>query len=170
MYQKQDKLDEIFKFFRLEPIAGLFYLQMNLLRLFYTTFWGKSKNHYLIQQFLNVLARKKVSMKIKDFYTCNDFFRTIVQAHIIALCIHYQGLTKINDLQTLLSGVNWPGMIAQIKKQYLSFEKVQNLYNRREIDIFMDMATNLNARKQESETEQETAIYSGLQFENHTLR
>lgn len=101
-------------------------------------------------------------MKIKDFHACDNFFGTIVQAHIITLCMNHQGLTKINDLQSWLFRNNWPDMIAQIEGQYLSLEKVQNLHNGSEMDIFVDVATNLNARKQKFEMKQETAICSGL--------
>lgn len=92
-----------------------------------------------------MLAQKDISMKVKDFYACNNFFKTIVQAHIIALCIYYQGVTKINDLQILLSRKNWLDIMAQIEKQYFSLEKVEILCNKSGIDIFVDVATNLNA-------------------------
>ena len=100
---------------------------MNLLRLFFITFWGKSNNHYSFQQFHNVLARKEMNKKVKDFYAYDDFFRTIVQAHIIALCMHHKGFTKIDDLQTLLCKNNWPDVIAQVEKQYLGLDKVQDI-------------------------------------------
>lgn len=48
IYRKQDKPDTLYKYSWLEPIAGLFHLQMNLLRLFHITFWGKSKDQYLL--------------------------------------------------------------------------------------------------------------------------
>lgn len=63
-------------------------------------------------------------MKIKDFYVCNDFFKTIIQAHIIALCMHHQNLTKIDNLQTWLSYNKWPDLVTQVEKVYLGFEKV----------------------------------------------
>lgn len=47
MYQKQNKSNKLFKFFWLEPIARLFHLQINLVKLFYITFWDKSKDCYL---------------------------------------------------------------------------------------------------------------------------
>ncbi len=78
-------------------------------------------------------------MKIKDFYSCDDFFRTIVQAHIIAFCIYHQGLTKINDLQTWLSRNDWPNLIVQIEGQYLNPEKVQNLGDGAEMDVLVDV-------------------------------
>lgn len=61
-----------------ESMMGLFHLQMNILRLFYITFWGKSKDYYLLQQFHTILAQKRVSIKIKDFHTCDNFFRIII--------------------------------------------------------------------------------------------
>lgn len=89
-------------------------------------------------------ARKRISIIIKDFYACDDFFRTIVQAHIIALFLYYQDFTKINDLQTWLSKNNCPDIIAQIEKQYLDSENVQNLCDRAKINGFVDIATKLN--------------------------
>ena len=109
-------------------------------------------------------------MKVKDFHACDNFFKTIVQAHIIAFYIHFQGLTKINDLQTLLSRNNWPNIIAQIERQYLNTEKEQNLRNGAEIDVLADVATKLNTRKQKFETKQVTAICNSVQFKKHTLR
>ncbi len=106
IYWKQNEPDKLYRFSWVEPIAGLFHLQMNLLRLFFITFWGKSNDHYSLQRFHNVLVRKGISKKVKDFHACDNFFRTIVQAYIIALCMHHQSFTKIDDLQTWLSKDN----------------------------------------------------------------
>lgn len=38
IYQKQDEPNALYKFSWLKPIAGLFHLQMNVLRLFYISF------------------------------------------------------------------------------------------------------------------------------------
>lgn len=48
LYCKQDEPNTLYKFSWLEPIAGLFHLQMNLLTLFHLTFWGKSRDQYLL--------------------------------------------------------------------------------------------------------------------------
>ena len=89
LYCKQDEPNTLYKFSWLELIAELFYLQMNLLRLFHMIFWGKSRDQYLLQWFHIVLAQKRVSMKIKNFHIYNDFFKTIIQAHIIGFCMHH---------------------------------------------------------------------------------
>lgn len=78
-------------------------------------------------------------MKIKNFHTYDNFFKTIIQAHIIGLCMHYQGLTKINDLQIWFSRKDQPSMIVQIEEQYLDPEKVQNFHNKATINIFVDV-------------------------------
>lgn len=56
LYRKQDEPNTLYKFSWLELIAGLFHLQMNLFRLFYMTFWGKSRDQYSLQRFHVVLA------------------------------------------------------------------------------------------------------------------
>ncbi len=107
----------------------------------------------MLQRFHNVLAQKGVNIKIKDFHACDNFFKTIVQAHIIALCMHHQGLTKINDLQTWLFRNDWANLISQFEGQYLNFEKVQNLCDGAKIDVLVDVATKLNTRKQKFKVE-----------------
>ncbi len=49
-------------------------------------------------------------------------------------------------------------------------EKVQNLRNGAEIDVFVDVAIKLNTRKQEFEVERATAICNGIRFKKHTPR
>ena len=88
-----------------------------------------------------------MSKKIKDFHTCDNFFRTIVQAHIIAFCMHYQGFIKIDDLQTWLSKDNWTDIIAQVKKQYLGLDKVYDIRKKKEPGIFAEVAVKLDTRK-----------------------
>ena len=109
-------------------------------------------------------------MKIKNFHNCDNFYRTIVQAYIIAFCIYYKDLTKINDLQIWLSKNKWPDLIVQIEGQYLDPKKIQNLYNRAEIDILIDIATKLNTWKQKFEVKPVTAIDNGIQFKKYTPR
>lgn len=63
-------------------------------------------------------------MKIKDLHTCDNFFKIIVPAHIIALYIYYHGFTKITDLLIWLFKNDWLDLIDQIEMQYLNPEKV----------------------------------------------
>lgn len=65
-------------------------------------------------------------MKVKDFYICNNFFKTIIQAYIIVFYMHHQNFIKINNLQTWLSYKNWPNQLIQIAKEYLGLKKVQS--------------------------------------------
>lgn len=147
IYQKQDKPDTLYKYSWLKLIAGLFHLQMNLLRLFHITFQGKFQDQYSLQRFHSVLAQKKVNVKMKYFHACNDFFKMIVQAHIIAFCIYHQGLIKIDNLQTWLSCNNQSNLVAYIKKEYLGLEKIQNAYEGAKLNIFKEVAIKLDARK-----------------------
>ncbi len=98
IYWKLNKPNKVYRFSLVEPIAELFYLQMKLLRLFFITFRGKSNDHNSLQRFHNVLAWKGINKKVKDFYACDDFYKTIVQAYIIVLYMYHQGFTKIDDL------------------------------------------------------------------------
>ena len=86
-------------------------------------------------------------MKIKNFYACDDFFKPIIQAYIIAFCMHHQNLTKIDDLQTWLSYNNWPNLITQVEKEYLSLEKVQSVREGAEMNILAEVAIELGICK-----------------------
>lgn len=46
IYRKYDEKNLLYKYFWLEPIAGFFYLQMNIFCFFYTIYWGKPSDKY----------------------------------------------------------------------------------------------------------------------------
>lgn len=91
-----------------------------------------------------MLAQKRVSMKIKDFHTYDDYFKPIIQPHIITICIYHQSLIKINDLQTQLFENDWSNLIAPIEGQYLNSGKVQNFHDGVEINVLVNVATKLS--------------------------
>lgn len=81
----QIELGTLDKFAWLEPIAGLFYLQMNLFTMLFDQFWGKSGNIASLHRYQGVLKRPNVSKDMKNFYAYNTFFKHVVDTHIIAL-------------------------------------------------------------------------------------
>lgn len=102
----------------IEPIAGLFHLQMNILKLFTFTFWGQSNNECFFLHF-SIALKRKIYKNVKDFYSNNDFFCTIIHFNIIALCIHESGRTKFNLFQRWVSTQNWLELFKEVEKKYL---------------------------------------------------
>lgn len=168
IYRKQDELNPFYKFSWVEPIASLFHLQINALRLFHITFWGRPSDKYSLQRFHAVLSRKGVTQKVKDFHACDEFFRTVIHAHVIALCMHHLGLIKIDDFQTWLSRNNWPELIRSIEQKFLGPEEVQNIRDYIGEEAFAKVARRLDIRKQGFKTEQEVARQSGTRFRKQT--
>ena len=65
IYQKAEKPEILYTLGWIEPIAGLFYLQMNILKLFIFTFWGESNDKCFFLRF-NITLRRKVHKDVKD--------------------------------------------------------------------------------------------------------
>ncbi len=51
IYQKAEEPEILYTLGWIEPIAGLFYLQMNILKLFTFTFWGESNDECFFSHF-----------------------------------------------------------------------------------------------------------------------
>lgn len=78
---------KIIRFDWLEPIAGLFYLQINLLIMIFGKFWKKPRNVASLDQYARVLKQPKVSKNMENFHTYNMFFKHIINAYAIILVI-----------------------------------------------------------------------------------
>ncbi len=59
-------------------------------------------------------------------------------------------------------------MIAQVEKQYLGLNKIQDIRKGNEPGILVDIAVKLDARKQKFNVESETALRNGVRFRKHT--
>ncbi len=53
--------------------------------------WGKSGNAAFLSQYDEVLKQPKVLGDIKNFHTCDTFFKHLVNAHVIALLMKKTG-------------------------------------------------------------------------------
>ena len=102
----------VFNYFQyIEPIAGFFYLQMNMLKLFLGASCGKKDNCVSLAHFKVILGRNKALQDTKDFHACNDFFKTIAKSFAILLCMHGARSTNIAIFKTWLLQNDWQKMI-----------------------------------------------------------
>ena len=122
IYCKQEEPSYVYGFSWIEPVAGMFHLQMNILKLLLTTFWGQSGDEFSLQRLAMALRRSAVSPKNthKEFHACDDFFRTVIQANVIVLCINESGCTSSAAFQTWLSRNNWPALLKLVQEKYLN--------------------------------------------------
>ena len=71
----------------IEPIPGLLYLEINILKLFLFTFWKKSNDKNFLLHF-TISMKWKIQKDVKDFNLNNIFFYTIIDFYVIAFYIY----------------------------------------------------------------------------------
>ena len=155
IYRKQGDKPGPYRFNWIEPIAGFFHLQMNVLTILHTSFWGAPGDLYSLQRFNAVLKhRQGVGLDIKKYFHANDeFFRMIIHAHVIALCMHRCRVKKFEDFDTFLACNNWPALLKEVEKEYLAPSKVAGLRQGGGEDSAAEVAKRLLVRKHEFEVE-----------------
>ena len=101
IFWRQAKLPPLNKYFWLEPVAGLFHLQMNFLSLLFEKFWEIAGDLVSFNWYYGILKRKNLTKKAdnKNFHDSDDFFCTIIEAMVLILCIHTAGCLTIDELQ-----------------------------------------------------------------------
>lgn len=129
IYLQQDELRPMPRFHWIEPIAGLFHLQINMLSLFFDKFWGMAGSTIGLERFSGILKCKYINQAAltKNFHHLDDFFQTVIEALTMTLCMHVAGWQTINTFQGLLGNFNWPIFIAKVEAEYLGIFKVQSI-------------------------------------------
>ena len=103
IYRKQDGPTSLHQFVWLEPITGLFHLQMNVLKFIFEKLLGGPNDRSTIGLYSSILKRKNIAKKMKNFHACDDFFRLLVEAHVIALAMNTAGCITIDFFAVWLS-------------------------------------------------------------------
>lgn len=96
IYQYIDKIIKLDTLKWLKLIAGLFNLQMTILKMFIKILLGKSRDTCCLNQYYNALRYSKVSKNMKNFYIWNDFFKIIINTNMIVFYILSVGCKNIS--------------------------------------------------------------------------
>ena len=94
-----------------EPIAGLFHLQMNVLKMLLHVFEGEAAGEsFGVRRFATMLRRQGVTKDVKDFHACDDFFRTLAEGYVVAMYMHTIGFPagQFNQLDRHFKDSDWP--------------------------------------------------------------
>lgn len=84
LYQLQDGENVKERLDFLEPVIGLFHLQMNVLKIHMQNFWQP-----MLEDFAGMIRDKKVSFKVPDFRAANYFFNDVLDGALLAaFCQH----------------------------------------------------------------------------------
>ena len=127
MYQCTGEVTELDTFKWLEPIAGLFYLQMTVLKTFLQILWGKSRDASSLSRCHDALRRPKVSKDMKNFHACDDFFKTVIDVNVVAICITSARCKDISIYKKWLVNSDWPEEIFRLENLNLKPFEVQKL-------------------------------------------
>ena len=117
MFQRQgaafieEKLDFI------EPVMGLFHVQMNMLKLMIMTYWGRpdAKDPASLQHFLKMVGNNRVKRDAKDFNGCLSFINDVLDAHVLSACFTAVGVHTLDGLAARIhDGANWTELVEHI--------------------------------------------------------
>lgn len=53
--------------------------------MFFDKLWGKPRNIVFLSQYAKVLKQSKISKDMKNFHTCDTFFKYLIDVNIIIL-------------------------------------------------------------------------------------
>lgn len=65
----------------------------------FNKFWEKLGNIVFLGQYARVLKLPKILKDMKNFHTCNMFFKLLIDVYVIALVIEKSSQKKINKFQ-----------------------------------------------------------------------
>ncbi|KAF8414654.1 hypothetical protein EV426DRAFT_579164 [Tirmania nivea] len=84
IYERIEELVPVKSFSWIEPVIGLFHLQMNVLHMNMSAHWGRVEDPGLVQRFVVMLGHNRVDSKAKDFRSSNQLYNELLDAHILA--------------------------------------------------------------------------------------
>lgn len=58
---------------------------------------------------------------MKNFYACNNFFRSLIKGHVVALVMHTAGCKTISAFDIWLLQLDWLAFIQEMDILYLPF-------------------------------------------------
>ena len=86
---------------------------------------------------------------MKNFYACDDFFKTIIDVNVIALCITSVGYKDISTYKKWLVNLDWLEEISRLENLNLKPFEVQKLRSQATQKVNETTATTLAAKQEE---------------------
>ena len=100
-----------------EPVIGLFHLQMCILGTIYKAHWGSEEGREpaFISRFVKLLGKPGIlSPKVKDFRSYAQLFDQILDSYIIPIAAEKVKAVSEHDFHQPLGDTNWPRLIEAI--------------------------------------------------------
>jgi hypothetical protein len=122
LFQRQDSISEAEKLDFVEPVMGLFHLQMNVLKVMLSNYWGRADGKDLasVQHFVRTVGNNRVKKDCKDFRACHSFMNDLLDAHVLAACFSAAKVTTAAEFAARLATIDWRAMIKRVAKDAYS--------------------------------------------------
>ncbi len=90
IYWRQEEILPLNRFHWLKLVAGFLHIQINLLSMLFNQFWGVADNVIFLNHYSGILKRKHIYKRLdnNNFYYMDEFFRVVIKAMVVTLCIH----------------------------------------------------------------------------------
>ena len=121
---------------------------MNILKVITKAFWGSVVDPTSFSCLNNVLEQKNINQKCLIFQQSHNFFRTVINAFAIMLCIEDLSLFNISELKDWLAYNNWRWLIERAVKHVGSFA-INDIRKNAASKTEKDIETALAAKKVE---------------------
>lgn len=132
-------------------MAGLFHLQINLISMLFSKFWGVAANMVSLNGYNNILKRKHIYKKPdnNNFHHTDEFFHILIEAIVVTLCMHIAGYSTIDELQTWIGKSDWPALIGKVECDYLGIFTLQCIQDEVSIKTNITVVSMLETKKRE---------------------
>ena len=111
--------------------------------------WGKLGSTALLDQYQGVLKRPKVSKDMKNFHTCDTFFKHVIDAYVVALIMEKVDCKNIDKFWLWIARSNWPSSIKRTQEQYLQPFYIQRIRAEATRESEIAITSTLIERKEE---------------------
>ena len=124
---------------------------MNLLSMLFGKFWGVAGNVVSLNRYSGILKRKYICKKRdnKNFHHTDEFFRVVIEAMVITLCMHVVRCSIIDKLQTWIGRSDWPTLISQVIRDHLGIFTVQRIRDEASTKTTTTIASMLDTKRRE---------------------
>ncbi len=154
IYWRQEEILLLDRFHYLEPMVGLFHLQMNLLSMLFGKFWGVAGNMVSLNCYSGILKKKYIYKKPdnNNFHHTDEFFRVVIEAMVMMLCIYIARCSTIDKLQTWIGRFNWPILINKVERDYLGIFTVQCIQDKISTKTTTTITSKFDTKKKNGES------------------
>ena len=123
---------------------------MNFLFILFDQFWGVAGDIVSLNYYAGILKQKYVTKAADNnhFHHSDNFFRTIMEALVITVCMHLAGCSTIESFHAWIERLDWPFLIDNVKQSCLGVTRVCLIQEKGSTRTNTAVAAALRAKKE----------------------